>query len=127
MGEGTVNGGHLSVATLRRARREAAADRPVPGGSRAERGSGAEGVAMSVPDALSLAADQLDPLTPPPRPPWLDGREPVMVPTGEARLAAVCAILRDTWGLPSVAAAQGVPVGELERLAALDSDYGSWW
>jgi hypothetical protein len=82
---------------------------------------------MSVPDALSLAADQLDPLTPPPRPPWLDGREPVVMPTDEARLAAVCAILRDTGGLPSVAAAQGAPVAELERLAALDSDYGRWW
>jgi hypothetical protein len=76
---------------------------------------------------LALAADQLDPLVPSPRPPRLDGREPVIVPTGEARLAVVCAILRDTGGLPSVAAAQGVPVKQLERLATLDSDYGRWW
>jgi hypothetical protein len=82
---------------------------------------------MGVSDALALAADQLDPLVPAPRPPRLDGREPVSVPTGEARLAAVCAILRDTGGLPSVAAAQGVPVVVLEELAALDSDPGRWW
>jgi hypothetical protein len=86
-----------------------------------------EAFAMSIADSLSLAVDQLDPLVPSPRPPWLDGREPVIVPTDEARLAAMCAILRDTGGLPSVAAAQGVPVGELERLAALDSDYGRSW
>jgi hypothetical protein len=36
---------------------------------------------MSVPDALSPTADRLDPLMPPPRPPWLDGREPVMAET----------------------------------------------
>jgi hypothetical protein len=58
---------------------------------------------MSIADALSLTADQLDPLTPPPQPPWLDGRDPVMVPTDEARLAAVCAILRDAGGPASVA------------------------
>jgi hypothetical protein len=95
--------------------------------ARQDRGGRSYPVAMSVPGALSLAADMFDPLTPPPRPPRLAGREPVIAPTDEAGLAAVCAVLRNNGGLQSVAAAQGMSVVVLEELAALYSDPGRWW
>jgi hypothetical protein len=70
---------------------------------------------MSVPGPFSLAADLLDPLVPPPAPPGQ--RAPVVVPSDDARLAAVAAILRDIGALPRFAAERGIPVGVLERLA----------
>jgi hypothetical protein len=39
------------------------------------------------------------------------------VPSDDARLAAVAAILRDIGALPGFAAERGTPVGVLERLA----------
>jgi hypothetical protein len=46
------------------------------------------------------------------------GRPPVEVPMDDDKLAEVCAILRDVGVLPSVAAEHGIPVRELEELAA---------